>query len=169
VLLGESFSGPIAMRLAAEKPRGLQALILSTTFAKNPIPLSSALLSVVDFFPLHVMPYPAVAWWLLGAWATPVLDQQLQHATSSISPAVLRSRARIALQTDVSACLPKIDVPTLCLRASQDRLMLPSTSRQIAAGIRQCALVEIAAPHLLLQTMPIAAAKAITDFVARCR
>jgi pimeloyl-[acyl-carrier protein] methyl ester esterase len=38
VLLGESFSGPIAMRIGARSPAGLVAVILCGTFAKNPFP-----------------------------------------------------------------------------------------------------------------------------------
>ena len=38
VLLGESFSGPLAIRLAADPPRGLAGVILCGTFAKNPFP-----------------------------------------------------------------------------------------------------------------------------------
>ena len=38
VLLGESFSGPIAIRLAAKPPAGLKGLILCGTFGKNPYP-----------------------------------------------------------------------------------------------------------------------------------
>ena len=37
VLLGESFAGPLALRIAARAPVGLVALILCVTFAKNPI------------------------------------------------------------------------------------------------------------------------------------
>jgi pimeloyl-[acyl-carrier protein] methyl ester esterase len=38
VLLGESFSGPLAIRIAARAPAGLAAVILSASFAKNPFP-----------------------------------------------------------------------------------------------------------------------------------
>jgi pimeloyl-ACP methyl ester carboxylesterase len=38
VLLAESFSGPIAIRMAADPPPGLAGLILCGTFAKNPFP-----------------------------------------------------------------------------------------------------------------------------------
>ncbi len=169
VLLGESFSGPIAMRLAAEQPAGLQALILSTTFAKNPIPFSAAMANFVDLAPIHALPYAFVAWWLLGGWATPALDQQLQQAMAALSSEVLRSRARIALQADVTDRLATITVPTLCMRATDDRLLLPSTSRQIAAGIAHCQIVDIAAPHLLLQVAPIAAAAAIREFLVSLR
>src|ERR1700722_12941492 len=36
VLLGESFSGPLAIRIAADPPPALKGLILCVTFASNP-------------------------------------------------------------------------------------------------------------------------------------
>src|SRR5687768_14153054 len=47
VLLGESFSGPLAIRIAASQPPGLVGLVLSTTFARAPVPLLSPLASLI--------------------------------------------------------------------------------------------------------------------------
>src|SRR5690349_11939308 len=43
VLLGESFSGPVAVRLAAEAPSNLRGLILCASFLTCPSPLLRAL------------------------------------------------------------------------------------------------------------------------------
>lgn len=42
VLLGESFSGPVALTLAAAAPAGLCGLILCATFMRNPMPVLGA-------------------------------------------------------------------------------------------------------------------------------
>src|SRR5215471_17973322 len=39
LLLGESFSGPIAISIAASRPSHLVGLILCVTFAYNPLPV----------------------------------------------------------------------------------------------------------------------------------
>ncbi|MFT5181924.1 MAG: pimeloyl-ACP methyl ester carboxylesterase, partial [Alphaproteobacteria bacterium] len=44
VIVAESFSGPIALEIASRKPPGLQALVLSASFAENPRPWLSFLL-----------------------------------------------------------------------------------------------------------------------------
>ena len=49
VLLGESFSGPIAISLAASAPDQLKGLVLCCTFARNPRPFFSGLRSLVGF------------------------------------------------------------------------------------------------------------------------
>src|SRR5579883_1951220 len=38
ILIGESFSGPIAISLAAKAPQGLVGLVLCATFARAPLP-----------------------------------------------------------------------------------------------------------------------------------
>src|SRR5689334_15820463 len=38
ILLGESFSGPIALSIAASNPAGLAGIVLCASFAKAPIP-----------------------------------------------------------------------------------------------------------------------------------
>jgi pimeloyl-ACP methyl ester carboxylesterase len=45
VLLGESFSGPIAIAIAASSPPGLLGLVLCCSFARNPLPLVATLRS----------------------------------------------------------------------------------------------------------------------------
>ncbi|MEJ7807867.1 MAG: hypothetical protein WKG03_18345 [Telluria sp.] len=52
VLLGESFSGPVAIALAASRPPGLMALILSCTFARNPTPVFSVFKHVLGALPV---------------------------------------------------------------------------------------------------------------------
>ena len=39
ILLGESFSGPIALSIAASHPVGLAGIVLCASFAKAPIPI----------------------------------------------------------------------------------------------------------------------------------
>lgn len=39
VLLAESFSGPLGVMLAAERPQRLRGLVLCATFARSPLPL----------------------------------------------------------------------------------------------------------------------------------
>jgi pimeloyl-[acyl-carrier protein] methyl ester esterase len=56
VLLGESFSGPLAIRIAARPPPGLVGLILSVTFASNPYPRWAWARSLAAYLPLKSLP-----------------------------------------------------------------------------------------------------------------
>src|ERR1051325_2082913 len=44
VLLGESFSGPLALMVAARSPTGLRVVIVCASFVRNPLPAGSSLL-----------------------------------------------------------------------------------------------------------------------------
>src|SRR5687767_5910188 len=56
VLLGESFSGPIAISLAASGSPHLKGLVLCCTFARNPKPLFTGLRSLVSILPVAAAP-----------------------------------------------------------------------------------------------------------------
>src|SRR4051794_17198322 len=56
VLLAESFSGPVAVAIAASKPAGLRGLVLVCSFVRSPLPVPRALQSVTSGFPLKRVP-----------------------------------------------------------------------------------------------------------------
>lgn len=49
VLIGESFSGPLALKLAAERPAGLMGLVLVATFGRRPLPIPAWLVPTLAF------------------------------------------------------------------------------------------------------------------------
>ena len=53
VILGESFSGPVAIKLAASRPDGLKGFILGASFVRNPWPLMTPMVGLLDFTPMH--------------------------------------------------------------------------------------------------------------------
>ena len=165
VLLGESFSGPIALSIAADPPANLVGLVLSTTFARTPLPLFSPLAPLTRFAPVRALPLALLSWWLLGRWATPALNMSLERALLEVHPDVLRQRAALAMQADVSALLARIGVPVMYLRAKNDRLIMPVAAARILSVIQHAIVKEIAGPHLLLQACPTTAAQAVCEFV----
>ncbi len=166
LLLGESFSGPIALSIAADPPKNLRAVVLSTSFAKSPIPLLAPLTFFTRLAPVRSLPSSVLSWWLLGRWATPQLEEMLQNALLIVAPAVLRARATFALSINVSSRLPAIAVPLLYLRATEDRLLSRNAGDHILSAVPQCKIVDVAGPHLLLQAAPLACAQAVGDFAA---
>jgi pimeloyl-[acyl-carrier protein] methyl ester esterase len=167
VLLGESFSGPIALSIAADPPPGLVGLVLSTTFAKNPVGLLRPFAGLARLVPVRAMPLRILSWWLLGRWATPKLEALLRDALQSVAPDVLRARAMVAMRADVTSCLDRITVPTLYLRATGDRLLFAGVGERIMRAIPHAQLIPVVGPHLLLQTAPTAAANAVAAFAAQ--
>jgi pimeloyl-[acyl-carrier protein] methyl ester esterase len=167
VLLGESFSGPIAISIAADPPPNLLGIVLSTTFASSPVPLFTPLASLTPFIPVRTLPLQAVSWWLLGRWATPQLEEALQNALLKVTPQVLKARAAIALKVKALVTCHSISLPVLYLRATNDRLLSRRAGRQICQEIERCTIRDIEGPHLLLQAVPKACADIVVEFASR--
>ncbi len=164
VLLGESFSGPIAISIAAHPPPNLVGLVLSTTFARAPAPLLAPFAPLVRFAPTRALPMAALSAVLLGRWGTPELRKTLRAALDDVAPAVQRTRAAAAMGVDVSDRLARIAVPTLILKANHDRLLRAGAGRQLLEGIANAREIALDGPHLLLQTRTGHCVEAVTQF-----
>ena len=166
VLAAESFSGPIAIRLAAESPPGLVGLVLSATFARAAVPSLRPLAPLLRFAPTRA-PVGLVSFMLMGRWATPALREEIRALLRIVAPDVWRIRGAAALRVDVRDALARIRVPTLCLRATHDRLVGPSAHADLMTGLANAESAEFEGPHMLLQTID-ATATAIAAFALRC-
>ncbi len=168
-LLGESFSGPVAIALAAERPPMLAGLILSCTFARNPVPAMRALLPLVRFAPLSGRLAPLAAPFLLGWCAPAALRRNLRSVLDSAPAPILRERLREVLVVDYSAQARRIEVPVLYLQAAQDRVVFRNSERHLRSLLPAMRSVILPGPHLLLQASPQPAAAAILAFIADAR
>lgn len=166
VLLGESFSGPVAIALAASNPPGLAGLILSCTFARNPVPWLTGFRHVLGALPISPSFTSLGAPFLLGSGAAPALRRALRAAVGQVPAAVMRVRMRAVLEVDHSALMRTVKVPVLYLQASQDRVVTAGAARHLATLAPQMQLVRIDGPHLLLQAAPGAAARAVQRFLS---
>lgn len=165
VLLGESFSGPIAISIAATRPSGLTGLVLCCSFARNPRPILGSLRRLLPVLPFKLVPNGLLSSFVLGSFATAPLQSALRTVLSEIPIATLRARVAAVMSADVSPLLPSIDIPVLYLRGAYDRVVPRSCSEQIARNIGQSKIVEINAPHFLLQAAPTPAANAVVNFL----
>lgn len=165
VILGESFSGPIAVSIAASGSENLKALILCCSFVKNPRPILSPVRGLIDFLPVALAPISALSHLLLGRFSTAALRAKLAESLKKVSSSTLRMRLKAVLDVDASQKITAIKVPVQYLRASQD-VLVPSSASALIANLRPTThIVELEAPHFLLQAAPAEAAKAISEFV----
>ena len=165
-ILGESFSGPIAVSIAASSPRGLQGVILCCSFARNPHPELAWLRPFIRLVPIAFIPLSLLAYFLLGRFANERLRTRLGRILATVSSSVLRHRARTALSIDKTGALSRIMVPMLYLRASDDRVIPKSASQLILSLKPDTRVVEFQAPHFLLQTFPSETASVVKAFVS---
>jgi pimeloyl-ACP methyl ester carboxylesterase len=166
VLLAESFSGPLGVMLAAERPQRLRGLVLCATFARSPLPLLRWTAPWAQAVPLAALPDRVLAWGLLGPYATPSLLKAIRHAVQSVDPAVLAARVRAVAEVDVSVAVSDVQVPVLYLQARNDRVVPPRAVRPFMALGDRLRVVSCAGPHCLLQARAVDAAAAISAFVS---
>ena len=169
-LVAESFGGPLAIRIAADAPPNLRAVVLCATFARNPIPsalrwIRAAARPGVTGLPLTRAFVRTV---MTGRSAPAEVGDAVLEVSRLVAPGVTARRFREVLAVDVRPLLASIRVPTLYLRATRDRLIAGRRGLDpIAAGIPGCESIAIDGPHLLLQVRPRESARAILEFTGR--
>ena len=165
VILGESFSGPIAVSIAASRPAGLVGLILCSSFIRNPRPVFGPLRYLAGALPVKLAPISVLNVALLGRFSTPQLRSMLAAAMLEVSAEALRARLRAVLSVEVSTKLKAVNVPLLYLRAKHDQVVPVSALTQIQRIFPSTQVVSIQAPHFLLQTAPNEAAISVGKFI----
>jgi pimeloyl-[acyl-carrier protein] methyl ester esterase len=160
-VLGESFSGPIAIEIAATDPRAV-GLVLASSFARHPLPaLFTVLARLLD---LRWLPKRIIAAVLMGSTATPELTARLRRVLATLPHKVLQYRAREVLRVDKRNRLREVTCPVMCLQGRFDRLVSKRQVDEILTAQPRCHVHWFDSSHMLLATHPDAAVKAINQF-----
>ena len=169
LLVAESFSGPLAIRLAAERPRGLAGLVLAATFLHRPLhPLLHPIRGLVGARLFGVaMPAALVRHFMAGPDAPDALVREVQAAVGATTAEVMALRAMEALRADVRAELGRVDAPILVLSPTRDRLIRADVGDEILALRPDADVVQLDAPHMILQRAPHACLANIEELAAR--
>lgn len=164
VILGESFSGPLAIEIAAREPERAAGLILAVSFARNPLP--RFLRHLVRLVPLHPAFSPVVNAIMLGKFARahPGVAKALRDTLTEVSAATLRLRMTEALAADKRPQLAATSCPLLYLAGNRDRLIRRHCPRAVLGARPDAEVRWFDAPHMLLETRTIEAAAAIRAF-----
>ncbi len=165
LLLGESFSGPVAVALAAERPKGLMGVVLCSTFVRNPRPRLAWLAPLLRLLPPFRLPLPLLRRLLLGGRASEALSQLVTTMLPQVPPHTLKERLLAVKAVDHTSLLAQIPRPVLALVAARDRLVPQKAVAWMRAHRTQLDLATIDGPHWLLQTRPEACLQAIQRFL----
>ncbi len=167
VLMAESFSGPLAIRIAAQPPPGLVGLILCTSFAKNPYPHLAWAHPLARRLPVKSLPRWLRAPLLWGSPSARVAPSRGERASAGVDEAVLGHRLAAVLRVDETAALRRIELPVGIMQADRDRLLPKSATLHLLQHLPGARHWRFDAPHVLLQTRPQECAAAVKDFLAR--
>ncbi|MBC8070120.1 MAG: alpha/beta hydrolase [Deltaproteobacteria bacterium] len=166
-LIAESFSGPLALRVAARNPVGLAAVVLAASFVTNPlrlVPRWAAALASPWLF--ATVPKHAQAWAVFDGAPSEPLRELFREAQTQVLPAVMAARARAIMRVDATADLRACPVPVSYLQAIRDRVVSASCLRRNLVARPDVAVRRIDAPHLILQTAPAQSLVAIRGLLA---
>jgi pimeloyl-ACP methyl ester carboxylesterase len=167
VLMAESFSGPLAIRIAAQPPAGLVGLILCASFAKNPRPLLGWAHPLTQYVPIKSLPRWLRAPLLWGSTSARAAPSASERACARVDEAVLRHRLAAVLRVDETAALARIRLPVGIMQATCDRLVPAAATLHLLEHLPRALHWRFDAPHVLLQTRPQECAAAVRDFLAR--
>jgi len=163
IVIAESFSGPIGVRVAEDDR--VQALVLCNSFINSPF-LPASRYFVIP--PLFAMPIPEfiLRFLLLGRESNPALVASLRSALVRLPANVLVHRVRQVLQTDERARVRSVRKPVLYLRGMDDNLVSERSWRELQAIRPDAEISRIRGLHMILQASPAECWVAIQKFVA---
>lgn len=164
VLLGESFSGPLAVSIGARAPAGLAGVVLCCTFVRNPRPGLAWMAPLAPWVPFDRLPTAPAVSALLGRDGTPALRRALDAAIRRVSGEVMRARLRAVLAVDAAEALAAVTVPAFSLRASEDHVVPAAASVALQHG-QNVTEQFLGGPHCLLQAAPAESAAVLLNFL----
>lgn len=168
VLVGESFGGPLALRIAAASPTGLRGVVLAGSFICCPYGWTPRWASsLVTPLPFRAVPYTIDLQSLLGMYDSTVHRDLSRQALSQVAPAVFAHRVREIIRVDAAQWLRDCRVPILYLQGTRDSVVPAANYTRIAAIRPDVLLARINSGHMIFKTQPHAALIAMQDFVAQ--
>jgi pimeloyl-ACP methyl ester carboxylesterase len=166
-LLGESYSGPVALSLASKADLDIRKVILVATFAKFP---ASFLKTVSKFLPLSLLfrlPIPdfAIRYYCFGSTTNKILGSLLRDSIKANKPEVLAKRVHDVSSVDVTGLLAGIKVPCLYIAASDDKLVPGNAINHLRRHLPDLSVVTIQGSHFILQVQPNTCFNVVNNFL----
>jgi len=163
VLVGESFSGPIAILLSAKSISGLIGTILVATFASTPY------FTLAKYLPWElIFKLAKILYWLRIKFSDTKNSSILKAASielQKVSPVVLAARTRAALTVDVDKQLQQSTVPMVYFRAKYDVVVPKWNLKKIVKLKPDINVITFNTQHFLLQSASHEAWDAIDKFI----
>jgi pimeloyl-ACP methyl ester carboxylesterase len=168
VLIAESFSGPVAVMLAATHAN-IKAIVLSASFVSHPRPkFLRHLLPLLKFcLRLNRSSSFAIRLLLAGMDAPKALVGIVALAGRRVPAEVFAHRLRLVLSCDKSEMFGTLTMPALSLVAAHDRLVPGAYSEKLKTFRPGLEVRTIASPHLVLERRTQEAIASISEFLAR--
>ena len=171
ILVGESFSGPIAYQVALNKPEHLHLVIFVATFLTVP---RQRLLNLTKLLPTRLfleIPIPNVflKYYLFGSGASDEIIELFKKALKIVSSSILSFRLdEISnLKENQEPC----DTKAIYIQATDDKLVPKTCVEAFKKVCKNFSIFRIEGTHFILQTNPLGCAEIIENeirLITRC-
>jgi pimeloyl-[acyl-carrier protein] methyl ester esterase len=165
-ILGESFSGPLAVKVSHNGPEGLRGIVLCATFVRNPFIIIPSWLKILSVTPLYML------WPLLLKIRALYASEKYReianlgiNAVKTVDPNVIAKRVKEILSVNVENDLRSCDVPILYIMGTRDHLIRRHNFRRIQKIKNNIQLAEINTLHFVLQLEPRKSADILMEFM----
>lgn len=163
ILLGESFSGPIAILTAVASPKTVSGLILSSTFQRPPWP--GWLLRGLAKLNFRKLPRRLKNIGLLGIWLESEDSRAIWKIVDAVPPEVLSHRLVAVSRVDVREAYAELTCPILVLHGTRDMVVPPFGLRPFIKTSNDVQTSMFPGPHMLLQVQAKPVAARISNFI----
>lgn len=154
VLLGESYSGPVAIQLALRRGLTVSSLILVATFSYYPDNFLKFISLWLPYKYLLRLPVPDFILKFIcfdKTVSTKIMDL-LKISLTLTSPKIMALRMSEGIHIDVREALANLKVPCIYIKAKHDKLVSASASAEIKKTNGSINIIEVDGPHFILQT-----------------
>ena len=163
VLIGESFSGPIAYQIALLKPDKVASVIFVATFLSNP---RKHLLKASSFLPVSLLlslPIPTfiIKALLLGRTVNSEVINLFKQSLKQVPPYILSFRLKEIgkLTNNHELC----GINSIYIQATDDRLVSNNCVKDFKAMFNNLKIFNVNGSHFILQTNPLACAEIVAN------
>jgi pimeloyl-ACP methyl ester carboxylesterase len=166
-LVAESFSGPIAISLLANKKLNFEASVLSATFCKSPLPFLTQISKYVPegLFASNPASKAFLDLFVTGRGANLEVRNKARELLNQVSPRQFQNRIGLVNEVDVTDELKEIEVPLLYIQATKDRIVLADSGTEIKKHAKKMEIEKVVGSHMILQTQPETCAELIINHV----
>ncbi|HEY7220214.1 MAG TPA: alpha/beta hydrolase [Candidatus Binatia bacterium] len=164
-VLGWSFSGPLALMLAAQQRNKVRGVILCASFVRPPLPGLAWLRCVVTAPVVYLIRLARRAPLILSRCSTAAYRRDKAATWIRVPSRTLATRARAIVTVDARNCLRGCPRPVLYLAGSRDKVIPRRNVDEVMRELPSTKVVTVDGPHLALYTNPGASVRAIVQFI----
>jgi pimeloyl-[acyl-carrier protein] methyl ester esterase len=164
-VLAWSYSGPLALMLAARNRNKVRGVILCASFIRPPRPGLSRLPFAISAPVMHLVRLLHRTTMLWSSYSTDMFRRDKSATWARVPSRVLAARARNVLALYARDWLRECPRPILYLAGSRDRVVPRWNADEMVREVPSTKVVTIEGPHLALYTNPRAVVEAIVGFI----